>query len=374
MLSALKRDLKNLVGQNELTEVLRRLKEEVLNDESSYYNDVIIVEKRIAALEKNTIQGVITFENETITDNSTSVGILAIIDGLELDDLRSDLRRSTDSFVTIPAYHAFAVNRGKQAEKFELDRFLPADPNQKIHFYYLHGDSRQEVQSFVNRLSLERNGRTLSSDGLASGQPGREPVFAACKPEPRDNAVLFHILLLKSLMEKFVGPVNDMNSLRSKTLVDLLASPKLGSLEADDAVCILVTLDDYNWRNNVVGTVLQQLYTSFCKVDLPATAPHFYFFFGIEYQKENEKVRNEVAATIAARQYGEALDELMPVSLSHVNEWFTRHRSMVPPGVEVEELTKQLFADATDELDMIDVETVLKRLIDQHNKGLILSG
>lgn len=372
MLSALKRDLKNLVGQNELTEVLRRLKEEVVSGDSSCYNDVIIVEKRISALTKSSIQGIVSFENETITDNSTSVSILAIIDGLELDDLRTDLRRSTESFVSIPAYHAYAVNRMKQTEKFELDRFLPTDPAQKIHFYYLHGDSRQEVQSFVNRLSLELNGRTLSSDGLSQGNPGREPVFAACKPEPRDNAVLFHILLLKSLMEKFVGPVNDMNTLRQKTLKDLLASPKLGSLTNDDAVCILVTLDDYNWRKNVVITVLQQLYTSFCQVDLPASAPHFYFFFGIEYQKENTQVREEVAATIAERQYGEAMEELLAVNRNDINEWFTRHRPMIPPGVEVETLTQQFFPDAP-ELDMIDVETELKRLIDQHNKGLILN-
>lgn len=373
MLSALKRDLKNLVGQDELAEVLRRLKNEVLGVDSSCYNDVITIERQISALSKKTIQGIVSFDNETLTDNTIGQRIVTLIDLIELDDLKNDLRRSTEAFISIPAYHAYAVDRIKQTEKFEIDRFLPVDPDQKVHFYYLHGDSRQEVQSLVNRLSLERNGRTLSSDGLKTASPGREPVFAACKPEPRDNAVLFHILLLKSLMEKFVGPVNDMNSLRQKNLKDLLASPKLGSLEADDAVCILVTLDDYNWRQNVVKTVLQQLYSNFCKVDMPASAPHFYFFFGIEYKKENTKVRAEVAKTIAERQYGEALDELLPVNLNDINEWFTRHRSMVPPGTEVEDLTKQLFPGGDNEFDMLDVETELKRLIDQHNKGLILN-
>lgn len=372
MLVALKRELKDLIGQGRPEEVIRKMKEEVVSDSVRLYNDIILIQSRMEDLARDSSLGTISFDDSNLTFNSVNEALIWAIGDIQLADLREDLRRKQGTFKNIPAYHAYAVDRVKQTEKFELDRYLPEDPDQKIHFYYLYGDLRQEMQSLVNRLSQERSGRTLSLDGMANASPGKDPLIVACKPEPRGNKQLFRILLLKSLLEKFVGPVNNMRDLQQKTLKDLLASPKLTDFGRDDAVCILVTLDDYNWRKEVVPPVLQDLYQTFCNCDLPPEAPHFYFFFGVEYKKENLKIKEEVAAAIANRQYGEVFDELLPVGLNDVAEWLTRHRLLIPRGKEADEVAAELFPGKTS-LDMLDVETELKAIIDRHNKGLVLN-
>ncbi|MEM9834940.1 MAG: hypothetical protein AAF828_00475 [Bacteroidota bacterium] len=373
MLAAVKRELKNLVGLNEPAEVIRRLKEEIVREDCTLFDDVIMLESRLSGLGRSSARGTVSYENENITGNSTSEGLLWVIGELKVVHLKDVFKVKQETFAHIPAYHAFAVDRLPQTEQFELEFILAEDPNQKIHFYYLYGDSRQEVQSLVHRLGLTRAGHSFKADSLDNNTLLREPLMASFKPESRGNQQLFHILLLKNLMEKFVGPVNNMASLRQKTLKDLLVSPKLAALGADDVVSILVTLDDYNWNKDVIPPTLQDLYNKFCKVDLPADAPHFYFFFGIEYRKESTRIRQEVAAAIQNRTYGQVLEELRPVDFKDICGWFSDHRPIIPPGKEAEEVAKMLFPDQPT-LDMIDVETELKRIIDQHNKGLVLKG
>jgi len=360
----------DLVGADRLDLVISRLKHEVLDQKSSYYFDTILVENRINGLQTKVMRGTLSYENENVTDNKVTEALLWIIREFAEVDLKEEMLREQGTFQHIPPYHRYAVNRDTQIEKFEMDFLLPEDENQKIHFYYLYGDARQEMHSLAERLNHERNGRTLSAINFSETRRGKEREVPEIKVQNRKNPVLLRIHILKGLLEQFVGPVNNMRGLQKKNLKDLLVSPKIAALGPDEAVFILVTLDDHNW-SKAVPSVLQDLFEAFCKVSLPPEAPHFYFCFGIEYKKSNQKVRNEVTSAIQNRKYGEALEELLPVNIEDIAAWFTLHRLLVPPGLETEDITATLFPNRQT-VDMLDVETELLRLINRHNKGLVL--
>ncbi|PHI20256.1 hypothetical protein CEQ90_08705 [Lewinellaceae bacterium SD302] len=370
MLAGLQRELKELLAQGQLKEVMRQLKEDVLDPASHLFDKLVVIQGRLADMGRDAALGLITTENKSVTFNGVNDAVIWLIGQLTPSDLHPDLQRRQSAYQHVPVYHAYAVNRFEQAEKFELDRLLVEDPNQKVHFYYLYGDVRQEIPSLIQRLGHEMNGHQFNAQQAQESKIGKAPLIARCKPEPRGNKQLFRILLLKNLLEQFVGPVNNMREVRQKTLLDLMESPKLSGLTPSDSVCILVTLDDYNWRKEVVPEVLQGLYTSFCKCDLPDSAPNFYFFFGVEYRKENTAIKAEVAEAIAKRKYGEALDELMPVSMPDVAEWFTRHPILLAPGQEAHDAVAEHFSDATDR-DMIEIESKLLQIIEAHNRQVM---
>jgi hypothetical protein len=173
-------------------------------------------------------------------------------------------------------------------------------------------------------------------------------------------------------MEKFISPVNNMRGMEQKTLLDLLPSPKLSPLTGDDAVFITVRIDHHNWDKNVVPEVLRDLHQTFCKADLPADAPDFYFFFGMEYPRDKTQIKAEVTAAVRARKYGEAMDELLPVSLGHIANWFTHHEVMLPPKTTADAFVPSVFPKGQN-LDMIDVVGTLQQLIDKYNEGISLA-
>lgn len=371
MLVALKRELKEFVSDNEQQALCRRLLDEILNDQSELYNLTVSLLSRIGQMTTEDMEGVQSFEHGSLRFNNINKALLYVVDQVAPNDLNAQLSSKGEEFLHVPTNHSTGVDRSPQAEQFEMDLFLSEDPDKKVFFYYLHGDIRQEAPALIERLGLELSGRRLEASALSETFSGREPVMIDTKPEPRGNAQLFTILLLKSLVEKFVGPVNNMRDLKSKTLTDLLPSPKLGGMTADDSVCITVRLDHHNWNKAVVPPVLRELYEKFCNCELPADSPKFYFFFGLEYPKEKVNIRQEVADAIAARAYGEAFEELTPVTASHIEEWFTRHEPMIPDELEASELVALHFSEQA-EYDMKDVIATLRRLIDQHNKGVSL--
>jgi len=79
-------------------------------------------------------------------------------------------------------------------------------------------------------------------------------------------------------------------------------------------VFILLTMDARNWNKDLTPLVLETFIEKFLGTSLPETAPGFFFFFGVEYEKGQDTKKAEVQAAIADRQKGgEALDPLEPV-------------------------------------------------------------
>lgn len=369
MLAALQRELKGYVAKDKLGELFDRLTK-LLRVESKLYNLTIGLQQSYSAARFEHVAGSLSFEEGNLQFSSIRNGLLYVIDEIRGVDLRPRPNQREQEFVDVPTFHAYGVNREEQASKFEEDQYFGDDPDCKVHFYYLYGDLRQEAPSLVKRLGLELTGRTLDATSLEVDYGGREPLFVECKPPPRPKARLFQLLLLKGMIEKFIGPINNMRKLGEMTLLDLLASPKLKSRTAEDAVCILVRVDHHNWNKDIIPPVLRELYEKFCQASLPATSPKFYFFFGIEYPKTKVQLRREVEAAIQQRRYGEALKELHPVTSAEIAEWFTRHEPLIPAGHTPESLVQTQFT-GPGPFDMEDVERWLLGLIRRNKEQLL---
>jgi len=138
-------------------------------------------------------------------------------------------------------------------------------------------------------------------------------------------------------------------------------------------VFILLTMDARNWNKDLTPLVLETFIEKFLGTSLPETAPGFFFFFGVEYEKGQETKKAEVQAAIVNRQKGgEALDPLEPVHPDDITDWFDCYRSfLLPPGLTPDEQRRQFFA-ADVPFDMLDIQPVLLKIIELYNKGLTI--
>lgn len=372
MIEQLQRELKDLVSDNELGEVFRRLKEEVLRSDSDLYDKLVLTEARYNKRETDSVMGVLDFEKDGIHFATTNQALLWLINKIKIADLKESLRVVVDKHIHLSEEVSYTCDRVTQNERVQLHYY--EDPSPKIRHFYVHGDARQAVESLVQRLGNELSGKLLNWRD-ANYQPNQRFEFVKCKPAAAGMAKLFLINLQRELLTQF-GLQPKANIMQSK-LNELLQSPALqGKLAghpfgAEDFVFILFTIDDYNWNPRVTPEVVKEFISNFCDCQLPEDAPNFFIFYGISYKKENETVRNSVLEHIEQSFYGEKLDELEPISRDeHVGEWFSRYDILVPKGKTAEEAAEALFPNQ-ELLDMLDAEVALQRIINEHNKGLL---
>lgn len=366
MLDALKRELKELIGDNRHEEVFRRLTEEVLLVNSPLYNDAILLQSKYNESVRAGNLGLIAFEEKNINFSNTSQALIWLVNNIVPDVLSEKLHRKSESSRSMPAVHAYTCDRVAQNEIFQLNYYDTPGPDAKLRFFYLYGDARQEHESLFKRLGYEIGGFLLNWE-KGDYNPGTKIKFVDCKPQVHDNPKLFQINVVRELLARFFEPVNNLQPILSKKLNEVLDSPELKDYGPNDLVFILLTIDDHNWREQVTPVVVKSLVEGFCACELPPGSPNFFFFFGIEYQKNNEVVKAQVRKAIQERAHGESLPELQPVNLREVSEWFSRYDVLRMPGQEPEAAAAQLFPGAT-ELDMADIELKLQELIENYNK------
>lgn len=372
MLDALKRELKELIGNNRHEEVFRRLKEDVLLPNGALYNDTILLQSKYNDAVRAGNLGLIAFEEKNINFSSISQAMIWLVNNIVAEELSEKVRRKSESFRSMPAVHAYTCDRVEQNEIFQLNYYDTPGPDAKLRFFYLYGDARQEHESLFKRLGYEIGGYLLNWE-KGDYNPGTKIKFVDCKPQVHDNPKLFQINVMRELLARFFEPVNNLQPILSKKLNEVLDSPELKDFGPNDLVFILLTLDDHNWREHVTPLVVKSLVEGFCACDLPPGSPNFFFFFGIEYQKTNETVKAQVCKAIQERTHGESLPELKPVNLREVCEWFSRYDILRAPGQEPEAAAAQLFPGAL-ELDMADIELKLQELIENYNKRLVVGG
>ncbi|MEM9920403.1 MAG: hypothetical protein AAF990_20060 [Bacteroidota bacterium] len=373
MLDALKNDLKNLVGQNKFEECFRRLKEEVLDQKSEWYNHTILIEGRYEAAKKDGLLQLITVENKDVSFNNVGQAILWVIDGIEKIDLVEGLQGASKEHVAIPNFHAFTVDRVDQNDSFQLHFYDPPPDIGKVRLFYLYGDAGQAMETLFRRLGMEIGGFLLNWEEGAY-DPGVKISFDAFKPAVHRHPKLYEINIIKELLARFFPRINAQQPIRDKTIKDLLDSPELKDYTAQDMVFILLTMDDANWNTNTTPQVVRSLADNFLNADLPDTAPTFFFFFGIEYAKANAKVKEEVHQAILNRkQGGEILEELLPVSSEDIETWFSRYQKfLVEEGKSPSDMVRGLFG-SEDKHDMNNIVIKLQQLIEKHNKGLVIT-
>jgi hypothetical protein len=357
--------------------VFERLKGGVLSSQSELYNDVILAESRWNQTQTASGRGTIDFGEKQRSFSNVDQALLWLIDRIETEDLGSRYQQKFAEHRAVPDTHRYTCDRVDQSDDFQLARYDPPASvlahAGKLFFFYLYGDVRQGHEALFHRLRLQEAG-LLENWEQANYDPGIKTCFVDIKPRVSRNPKLFQLNILKSLMSRFFEPLHGQQPLAQKKLSDLLDSEKLRDFGPNDLVFIRIALDEHNWEAKTTPGIIRTLYEGFCQGRLPATAPSFFFFFGIEYQKENKQIRAEVEAAIKEAVYGLPLPELGPVSLADITEWFSRYRVLLAPGETpadaAQRVVKQhMGTDPT--FDMIDLLPLFQQLIDQHNSGLI---
>ncbi len=267
-----------------------------------------------------------------------------------------------------PAYALF-VNRTKQDEQFQT--IFWSNPPSKPLYFYLYGDARQAHDALSQRFGYECAGMQLdwkqAPDIPAEDNKEKKRwKYQRIKPDFSENEPLNRIKLLNELYREFdldlESPASD------RTLADLLKSPLLKGFTPRDTVILLLTLDRHNWKPLHVPAVVRTFISQFCAAPLPQNAPRFIFFFGIEYDENHDALRQDIKKAIDERQYGEALDELAPVTPADLEAWFSKTYSL--PLRKDDENDKDITLRHFGYAETHHMKTViltLKRLIEQYN-------
>jgi len=274
-------------------------------------------------------------------------------------------RKSPENRRGIQPHRALYCNRSRQMDEF-LPAFFEGEPP-KLLYYYLYGDAKQAHSSLSQRFGHEIAGQWFDWECRdADAENVKNWKYRKIKTQFSGSAAMNRINLLRELYTAFKLDLNAPTAQRK--LNDLLKSPILSNFKTNDTVILLLTLDDHNWHPEHTPATVVHFIEHFCDCPLPDEAPRFLFLFGIEYKKENEIVRTEVKKAIDGGKHGVPLPELQPVPRRDVTEWFTlpEHEALLEPGATAEDMTDKHFGPF-DQKDMLEVELVLKRLIEQHN-------
>jgi len=367
MLDNLKQELKTLIGQCGHEDFFVRAVAMLRND-AEVYNDIIMIQ---AAMNNSGRVGnldLISDADKRLRFNNENHALLSIVERIRLEDLSELYRRKASAHAALPAYHAYTCDRVEQNDAFQIAWYT--QPPEKIHFFYMIGDAGQSHHSLFQRLGYEIGGHLLNWE-QGNYDPGILIRFFALKPQVNANPVLYQINVVRELLAKFIPQVSSLQPIQQRKLSEVLSSNHLQGLGPNDLVFILLTIDDYNWNEHATPAVVKSLVEGFCNCELPENSPHFFFFFGIEYRKENQTVRQQAQRAVEARVKGEYLPELAPVAADFLAEWFSRYRVLIPAGKTADETAKIVFGDAAS-MDMLDIETQLQKIIEDHNKGLVI--
>jgi hypothetical protein len=370
-LDQIKRSLKDDISAARHDETFRRLKVEILRSNCDLYNDTVLIESRYNEARRAGHLGTIDFREKDRSFNNIAEALLWLINRIEIADLKEHWKQEAARHIAIPEYHAFTCDRFDQSDQFQI-ALIDNPPPKKIYHFYLYGDARQAHESLHERLGRDLGNQLLNWEE-GDYEPGTKVLFKTLKPAVHRHPVLYKREVIKTLFAKFFPKINEKEPLDAKNVADLLGSPELRDYGPGDLVFVLLTMDDANWNKDVTPHAVETFISSFLKATLPEKAPAFFFFFGIEYQKDNPTKRGEVQEAIQKRNSGgEVLDELQPVSAADITEWFSRYRKiMVERGKEPREMTEAFFGQAK-MLDMKEIEVILHELICLHNKGLAI--
>ena len=277
-------------------------------------------------------------------------------------------------------YHALTCDREPQTAQFEQLFNQRRAAGEQVQFYYLYGGRYQSHESLSKRLVHERGGMrrgmTLTTTAIvASGSV----QFDVC-----EDLDCSRIEFITRLCEAFNINPNAYADLKNKRLDFILQeSSVLRGLHADDFALCFIEVSE--WDNQLVPTVGEWFVNEFCDCSLCEDAPTCLFFFGVNYRETDERTPREIEVALRSAQKTESLPELKMIEEDKLEDWI-RHYAK-PLGLANHSARDALFDEVLAKvrlkqqssprkqvpgkeqlLHMDDVETELKRVIDERNE------
>ncbi|MEL7195613.1 MAG: TIR domain-containing protein, partial [Bacteroidota bacterium] len=112
------------------------------------------------------------------------------------------------------------------------------------------------------------------------------------KPRLRPNAKIVQLSFLRELFAKLNQ--EPPKSIQDAYISDILASPFLRGFGYEDFVFIQVSIDEFDWDKELFLESVGYLYGSFFNVELPESAPRFFFIIKIDLGKEDRRLEREI--------------------------------------------------------------------------------
>jgi len=297
------------------------------------------------------------------TDKAYNEVVSSIGKLLNKSQKKRSSRSERESF-TFHDWHRYTCDRIPQDRKFK--QVVRRTNQQKAHFYYIYGLDLHSHFGLVKRFQYDLMG-VLKSHLNPKLAKACDVERSEIIPVMLDQDLEYHkIDILTSLFADFDVQPNSHEPLLDKTVVDLWQSaPRLKGLGPDDQVCCYLGIHELDWDTGITPQIVDWLISDFCGSALPAEAPTFHFFLGIEFDDLDSPVRDEVVEAIREKGRIHILDELQVVVRRDVQRWFNMYRNIFSDPKEREELLKKYFDSNTEEFYMNDIEVTLKQIIDQ---------
>jgi hypothetical protein len=297
-------------------------------------------------------------------------------------------------------HHAYTCDRVVQYGQFStfLDEY---DLNSKCHFFYIHGDKKQSpnglFERFVAKLKgVERLAR-IDDKNENYGVTEKNIFF----PAPQDLKYL-QIELIDELQSEFNIPEKDKKKLRPKNLAKLLDNSYLKNKDSDHQVCIKISIPSECWHPVLTPKVTKWFIEEFCcqkieteeiknsdrkpeeKEELFAqkrvtqkrlfTGPEFFFFFCVDFKKEDKNKRDEINKSLKEAEYTIPFDELQQIEFDDITIWFTRMSNKYIEAWKNDQakmnIVKQRYFPLSKSMDMEDVQKSLSELIKRINNPI----
>ncbi len=341
-----------------MPQLFERLKTLLLTS-SDAYNEVVLQESRFNENETERMGGRLSFEKAALVTNQVKQSFLLLIDKLQPADLKEKPGQSFHE------YHSYTCDRVPQNDRFK--EIFIEKKSKKTHYFYLYGFYLQSLKGLFKRISYSLEGSLR--DVINPNQDSGSKTFQADLPIKYSNNVdVFKLDILKDLFTAFDMKVNECEPLLEKDLAWLQQnSPSLQGLGPSDYVCIFVSISEWDWDKKITPDITRWMIKNFCEVDLPADSPTFLFFFAVSYEDENSPVEQEVEEVISKGEYVVGLPELEMVPMRDIASWFNRYSFIKESSRELVELRNQHFSHAREHY-MDDVETILRKIIDEYNQ------
>lgn len=342
-------------------EVVQQLRALTQTPDFKEWSEVVVaVSTRFNDLKNKGLRGLLSNEDTAIETARITHSLLEIIRYLPLDD---DKKGETG----LSFYHKHTCGRVEQTTQFYLT--FQARKAEKCHFFVLAGDELQSHEGFFKRIGYDLEG--VLEDYI---NPGLQSSCRVLKMNITFDASphldIYKKNVVKSLFAAASLNTNVHGLLNEKDLSYLVRnSPVIQGLGADDFVCVLLSIGQYDWDKRLTPLMVRWFVRTFCRGKMPDQVPTFLFFFAIMYEEENEATRLEVKQVIESSKDITPLPHLEMVDFKDVARWFEKYRDLFSDTRNRKNKLQALFPER--EFYMEDVENRLQQVIDEYNKSLL---
>lgn len=259
-----------------------------------------------------------------------------------------------------PIYHRLTCNRIYQLDAF--NSYINKKKENELYFNLIYGEGLNAPKSFFRRIVMELDGRAM--DYL---NPEVEILDIYAQTIPLEFSKSFDITklnLIKKLAAIYELPLNTV--LHELTLEAIFSqSPKV-----DEIACLYIEISEYDWDLKTTPHLINWFINDFCRFGEAIGGVKFYCFFSFVFEEDDMPIEEEVINTFQQHQQINILPKLEKVSRRDVKKWFSKYHLLTSSTRERNQILNQYFEEKKEFFYMEDVETVLRKIIDDYNNNL----